>query len=539
MTGLGALLLVQARRERIVLPVWIAGISFLCFAVASAVTAEFADVAERTSIVVVATTSPAFLFMRGLPDGTSTGAVVFFQGYAFTAVLAALMSTFLVIRHTRADEERGREELITSTPIRRATPLAATLILGMAANLVLALGVFTAFTAAGLPTRGSLTAGFAVGVVGAFFLAVAAVLAQAMPSARGANGAAAGLVGAAYFVRGVGDALGTPDDGLTNVTSAWVSLLSPIGWGQRSRPFTVADAGPLVIMAMAATVLMVGVLWLRSNRDLGESLVPERPGRDRASAGSTSLLGLGWRLQLPTLIGWSMFAALLGGIAGGLGPTVSNVIGGNESLSQLIARLVPGSTGTIIDLFTTALLGIAGVLAAAAGIQTMLRLRTEEAEGRAELLLAAPRTKTQWLGANLIVAAISTVAVSVVAGIAASAGLTMAGIGTDSPGLLVAAAAAHLPAAAIFVAATAVLFATIPRLSIPLAWGLLAAGLVLGQFGELLRLPGWLQDVSPFRHSPAMPVEPFEPVPSLTMTGIAILGALLAGWVVRRRDLII
>ena len=57
----------------------------------------------------VAAVSPAFLFMRGLPDGTGIGAVVFFQGYAFTAVLAGLMSTFLVIRHTRTDEELGAE----------------------------------------------------------------------------------------------------------------------------------------------------------------------------------------------------------------------------------------------------------------------------------------------------------------------------------------------------------------------------------------------------------------------------------------------
>ncbi len=537
MTGLGALLLVQARRDRIVLPIWIAGISLLCFTIAAAVGTEFSDVAERTSIITVAATSPAFLFIRGLPDGISIGAVVFFQGYAFTAVLAGLMSTFLVIRHTRADEELGRSEFIASTPIQRATPLVATLVLGVAANGMLSLGIFAGFTAARLPVSGSLLAGFAVGAVGVFFLAVAAALAQVMPSAHGANGAAAGLVGGSYFLRGIGDAFGTPSTDLTHVTSAWVSLLSPIGWGQRTRPFTVADYGPLLIMAISAMVLALAVVWLRSRRDLGESLVPEHHGREHAVAGGTSLFGLGWRLQLPTLIGWGIFAALLGGIAGGLGPMVSTVIGGNESLAELIARLVPGSAGTIIDLFTTALLGVAGVLAAAAGVQAVLRLRAEESEGRAELLLAAPRTRTQWLGANVVIAATSTAVVAVVAGLTASAGLALAGAENDSPSLLVAAAAAHLPAAAIFVAATAVLFATIPRLSIPLAWGLLAAGLVVGQFGDLLQLPPWLQNLSPFRHSSAMPMEPFEPSAALIMTAIAILGAVIAGWAIRHRNL--
>ncbi|MCO4250666.1 hypothetical protein [Pseudarthrobacter raffinosi] len=124
------LLLIQARRDRIVLPAWILGIAFLGFAIAGAVATEFADESERAAIIGMSVASPAFRFIRGLPDGTSIGALVFFQGYSFTAVLAGLMSTFLVIRHTRTDEELGRAELVGSVPVRRAASLTATLILG-------------------------------------------------------------------------------------------------------------------------------------------------------------------------------------------------------------------------------------------------------------------------------------------------------------------------------------------------------------------------------------------------------------------------
>ncbi|MHA7304908.1 ABC transporter permease [Arthrobacter sp. TMN-49] len=532
-----ALVLAQARRERVVLPVWILGISFLGFAVASAVAAEFADVADRAAIISVAAVSPAFLFLRGLPDGTGIGAVVFFQGYAFTAVLAGLMSTFLVIRHTRSDEELGRAELIGSVPIPRAAPLTATLLLGAGANLVLALCTAAGFAGAGLPGPGALLAGAAVGSVGAFFVAVSATIAQVMPSGRAANGAAAGVVGAAYFLRGIGDALGTPNAELTHVTSGWISLLSPIGWGQRSRPFSVADPMPLVVLSAVALVLAVAVVVVRSRRDLGESLLPERAGRERAGVGSASLLGLAWHQQRPTLIGWSVAAGLLGSIAGGLGPVVTDMIGGNESLRELIARLVPGSRAEIIDVFTTALLGIAGVLGAAAGIQAVLRLRAEESEGRAEMLLAAPRSRTRWLGVNLLMAGASVTVVALVAGTATTIGLALSGVPVGRPGLLIGAALAHIPAAAVFVAATAVLFAAVPRVSVPLGWGLLACGLVLGQFGELLRLPVWLQDVSPFRHSAAMPVEQFDPAATLAMIAIAVAGAGIAAYLFRRRDL--
>jgi ABC-2 type transport system permease protein len=537
MSGIVRLVLFQGRRDRIVLPVWILGIALLGFAVAGAVATEFADVSDRATIINVAAVSPAFLFIRGLPDGTSIGAVVFFQGYTFTAVLAALMSTFLVIRHTRTDEELGRMELIGSAPVPRSASLTATLILGAAANLVLTLCVAAGFAAAGLAGSGAVMAGAAVGAVGFFFVAVSAVVAQVMPSGRGANGAAASLVGAAYFLRGIGDAFGTPNTGLTRVTSGWVSLLSPIGWGQRSRPFSAPDPAPLLVLTAAAIIVAAAVVVLRNRRDLGASLLAERAGRGRATIGGASFLGLAWRQQRNTLIGWCIFAALLGGIAGGLGPVVSDVMGGNESLRELIGRLVPGSRAQIIDVFTTALLGIAGVLAAASGIQAVLRLRAEETEGRAELLLTTPRSRARWLGVNLALAVASAAVVAITAGTAATIGLALSGTVNSSSGLLVGAALAHVPAAAVFVTATSVLFAAAPRLSIPFGWGMLAAGLVLGQFGELLGLPAWLQEVSPFRHSPAMPVEAFDPAGALTMSALALAAAVIAVLLLRHRDL--
>lgn len=531
------LALLQARSDRWLLPVWLLAIGILSFATAAAVAGQFGAESDRAAIIAVSAVNPAFLFLRGLPDGTGTGAVAFFGGYAFTAVLAGLMSTFLVIRHTRTDEELGRAELIGAAPLSRTSPLLATLLLGVAANIALALAVAAAFLAAGLPVTGAGVAGAAVGVVGTFFVAVAAATAQVLPSGRAANGAAAGLVGVAYLLRGVGDALGTPDADLQRVTPAWPSLLSPIGWGQRSRPFVEADPMPFLVPVAAAAILAAVVVLVRNRRDLGASLLPQRVGRARAGVAGTSLLGLAFRLQRATLIGWCVAAAAIGAVAGGLGPLASEAVAGNASLQDLIGRLVPGLQAEMLDLFITAILGIAGVLGAAAGIQAVLRLRAEEVEGRAELLLAAPVSRDRWLGANLVMAAGSVLAVTTTAGAAAAVGVGLSGTGNGAPGLLVPAALAHAPAAAVFLAVTAVLFAAAPRLCIPLGWGFLAVGLMLGEFGEVLGLPVWLQDLSPFRHSSAMPVEPFDTAGASVMTAIALAGAGLAAYLIRQRDL--
>lgn len=531
------LALLQVRRDRAVLAAWILGIAGLGYAAATAITTQFAAENERAALVAVAAASPAFLFLRGLPDGISSGAVTFFQGYSFTAVLAGLMGAFLVVRHTRADEDQGRFELLGSTGVTRAAPLQATLLLGTCANLVLALAVAGGLAGAGLPVKGSFLAGAAVGAVGLFFVGAAALVAQVMPSARTADGTAAALVGAAYLIRGAGDALGTADFSALQVTPAWPSLLSPIGWGQRIRPFTEAGPLPLLVLAGAAVLMGAAAVVLRRGRDLGASYIAaNESGPERARAGLVSMPGLAWRLQRGSLAGWCFTAAVLGAVAGGLGPVVRDALAGNPALMELMGRLVPGQSA-MVDLFTTAMLGMAGVLAAAAGIQAVLRLRAEEAEGRAELLLAVPASRLRWLGGTLAVAAVTTTAVAAAAGASAAAVLTVAQAGGSSPGTVFAAAMAHVAAALVFPALTVLVFAVASRWSSPAGWGFLAAGLVLGQFGELLGLPVWLQDLSPFRHSSAMPAEAFDPAGALLMAAVAIAAAAAASRLMRERDL--
>ena len=104
-------------------------------------------------------------------------------------------------------------------------------------------------------------------------------------------------------------------------------------------------------------------------------------------------------------------------------------------------------------------------------------------------------------------------------------------------GQYTAAALAHAPAALVFVSLTALVFATIPTLTIPLGWGLLVAGLVIGQFGDLLQLPDWVQNVSPFRHSSALPVEELDVASTVILCLVAALAAFIAAVLLSRREL--
>ena len=148
-----------------------------------------------------------------------------------------------------------------------------------------------------------------------------------------------------------------------------------------------------------------------------------------------------------------------------------------------------------------------------------------------------PTPRIRWLTGTLAVAALSTAAIPVITGAVAATVLAVSQAGGSSPDIVVAASLAHVPAALVFPALTALVFAFTPRLSSPVGWAALGVALVLAQFGELLGLPAWLRDLSPFRHSSAMPVETFNLQGALLMSGTALIVAALAGRAIYRRDL--
>ena len=237
MNLLGVLLRQRLRRDRVQLVLWIVGTAALALMATTAVTTTFGDTAEREGILRLTMIAPAILMFRGTPNGADEGQFAFFLIFAFVALLAGLMSTFLAVRHTRGDEEAGRAELVAATPASRVLPTTATAIHGVLANAVLGLAVAVAFLASGLDVAGSFVTGAATAACGVAFLSLGLVSAQLFRSSRAANSAGVAVVIAAYFVRGIGDAAGEPsDDGLAR-TPLWISWLSPIGWGQRTGAF--------------------------------------------------------------------------------------------------------------------------------------------------------------------------------------------------------------------------------------------------------------------------------------------------------------
>jgi ABC-2 type transport system permease protein len=535
---LGVLLRQRLRRDRWQLLIWILCIAFLALFSAASIDQTYGSATGRAELIRLAIANPTVLVLRGLPQGTGLAAVTFFEIFTFLALLAGLMNTFLAVRHSRAEEESGRAELVGSTPAARLTPTVATVIHGVLADIVLALATALGFMASGLPAYGSLLAGAAVGGAGVAFLAVGLLLAQVMSTSRGANGFASAVVVLAWVLRGIGDAIGTVDSSGTTMASGWPTWLSPIGWGEQFSPYVRNDWTPLLLQLGFAAVLIAAVFALQAVRDSGAGIVPERAGRRDALPMLNGPLGLAWRLQWPTIIGWTIGGLLTGVLAGALGSVVSTSIANDPSMANIrdaVAHLGAGGSGPMTALFLSAIMSIVGVLAAACAVQTVIRLRQEEVGGSAEVMMATPVSRVRWLLDFVLVGLIAIVLVLVAAALAAGLSATAAGEPASTFNDAFAAAAAQFPVALVYLGVLTLVFVVVPSWTVPVGWAALGAGAFIGIFGALIKLPDWLRHVSPFADAPVV-VGRVDWTGGYWMFGIAVVALAAAAALIRRRD---
>jgi ABC-2 type transport system permease protein len=537
MSALAVLVRHRARRDRVQLAIWIASTALLALFSASAVAETYGGAAERAGILRLAIDNPAILMVRGLPQGASLPAFIFFQIFTFLALLAALMSSFLAVRHSRAEEESGRAELVASTAASRSLATTATIVHGVLADLVLGVAVAVAFVAGGLPVAGSLVTGAATAAVGVAFVGVGLLGAQFSSSSRGANTIGVSAVLAAFVLRGVGDALGEPDVGALTMTSAWPSWLSPIGWAQHVAAYTRDDLTPLLLCLALAAASIAVVLALQSRRDSGASLTPERAGRVTARRSLNSSFALTWRLQWPTIVAWCVGGAVFGLLSASLAGVVVDAAETNPQLAETLRAFVSVDGGSMSGVLVSAMFEIVGVIAAACAAQVVMRARQEESSGAAELLLATPLHRARWLASYLAVAAIAACLVLLSGALASVAVVLSTGDAATRGTEAFLPALAQLPAALVYLGVAALLFVVLPRLTAPLGWTLVGAGVFLGVFGSLIGVPEWLSDLAPFTHTPVVVGGQTDWSGGAWMLAIGLAAASMALVLMRRREL--
>jgi len=530
-TGTGRLFRLAVRRDRVVGTAWVLGLFAFAYSQAASIVSLYPTQADLDRLARTAGgigANPAVVALQGPAyDASSYGGATAWQVVTPGVLLIGLMSILLLTRHTRQEEETGRAELVSAGVVGRHAWLAAGLLYVLAVNVVLAVLSALGYVSAGLPAPGSFTLAAVCGLTGLVFAGVAAICAQLTEYARPANGMALAVLGAAFLLRAIGD---------TSTELSWLSWLSPIGWAERFQPFA-GDRWEVLVLPLAALVILVAaaaVLLVR--RDFGAGVLATGLGPAAAPPWLGSPLGLAWRLQRGALAGWTVGAAVAGVSFGVIAQDMAQFASEDPETAKMLASL--GGSGSITDIYLAAILTWIGMLAAGYAVQATLRLRAEEAEQRAEPVLATTASRVGWAGSHLLVAAGGAAVVLATGG--ALAGLAhglRSGDVADQLGRVLGAALVQLPAVWVMAAVGAALFGLAPRLVVGATWAILAVALTIAMFGEPLRFAQWVLDLSPFAHLPRLPAADFVATPLLWLLAAAAVLAAAGLAAFRRRDL--
>lgn len=522
-SGTMRMLRLYLRRDRISLPLWLLLLSVpLASVYVGSILKVYPTQGARAGFAASITASPAQRALYGQVYNDSLGAVGIWKAGMFHLLIAVAV-ILTVIRHTRADEETGRTELVDSTAVGRYASLSAALLLSFGASIATGAIGASGLLTMDIPAGGSLAFGAALACSGLVFTALAAVAAQLSPSARFARGAAFTALGAAFTLRAIGDA----GDGQ-------LSWLSPLGWSLQVRPYAGDRWWVLLLHLVTTATLTLLAYRLLAGRDVGAGLIAERAGPGAAGKRLSGVHGLTWRLDRGALLLWTVGLGLYGLLMGSVVHGIGDELGGSTVVRDIVARM--GGTSALEEAFIAVAYTMMGMVVAAFAISLTMRLHQEESGQRAEPTLAGAVSRTKWLTSHLAAALIGSAVAMLASGFAG--GLVYGMAAGDLGGKLatvVGTAAVQLPAVWLLAAVTVGLFGLAPRFT-PVAWGVLVAFVAVYLIGELGRFPRWLLDLAPFAHTPRVGSD-FTAVSLLWLLAIDAALTMLGAVAFRRRDL--
>jgi len=484
---------------------------------------------DRNERMVLAETlkNPGMIAMMGPvygADNYTVGAMYSNTMFLWVAIAVAAMNFFLVTRHTRDDEENGRAEVIRSLPTGRLATLNATMITALIVNSLLAVGTGLGIAVQGIEAMdfaGSMLYGAALGAVGLFFAAAAAVFSQLSVSSRGAIVYSFSTLFVIYMIRAAGD-----------IGNETLSLISPLGLVQRSKLFVENNCLPVIVVIAEAIAVAAAAYVLNAVRDIDRGFITAGPGRKEASVLLRSSSGLAVRLLRNSIIGWIIILFALSASYGAILADIDAFVSESD-----FYRMVIGVSDdyTILEMFTATANIIGAIVALVPMLIITLKPRSEEKEGRAEGILARSVSRIKYIAGYTAPA----FAASVLFQLATAFGLYASSAAVlDEPislAYLLRANLVFLPAQWVMIGIAVFLTGLLPKITGAI-WAYFAFSFFTEFIGRMLNIPEWLSKTTPFGYTPQLPVDEIDPAALVALIGIAAVLTISGFVLFKRRD---
>ncbi len=502
--------------------VWIA-VLVLMLAYVGAYYKTLFDTQEKLNEFAAIGATPGMVAMIGKLGNLATmGAAVWTKIWMFNAMTLAIGMVFQVTKGARADEENGRTELFRSRPLGIHSTLAS--VVGGALLLCFVTGLLSTAVCIGLKldpagegVTGSILFGLSITAMGWIGVGIGALSNQFSSSASLSNSTGSILIMLFYSMRLMGD-MGTND------TLTW---LSPVGWCERMAPWA-ENRGWLIIPVIVLTaILIIMALWIESRRDYGAGVLRDKKGRSEARPIMKSSWGLVLHLYKGSIIGWSIGIMLSGMMFGSVAKSMIDLFSDSG---------IPMVGGSGMDSLLSFLLCFVGLVSVVEPMLIMTGLRSDEANGLTEVMLAKGISRTRIIMDRFIIGSCLAAIMLLLGGL--SCGFTYGAAANDMSQTwrLAFDALIYLPGIMAILGVIVLLFGYFPRTTIPAAWFLYGLMYFAVLLSDALKLPDWVLNILPFIGTPKVPYESYSASVFGYLIGAVVFLVLgIAG--VKKRDI--
>jgi ABC-2 type transport system permease protein len=441
----------------------------------------------------------------------------------------------------RGDEERGLLEEWLAAGVGR-TRYAVTRFLAFALTAVIAIGLTSAAIdlgavgAAGswLPLDALVEVSVALLALTLTVYAISMVVVQFAASRGAAAGLAGLVVGAIYVV----NALSRDAESLVPVAR----LVSPFYAYDLSQPLSPGGSFnlPATLILLAASFLLLALsVWLINLRDVGSPAVRRRQ-RERPA---TYLPARNPILRLPVLalvyeqrsgiLAWGIGSGFFAFYLASIGRQMLDLIKGSSGFRVYLTLI--GHGNPYLALTGYLWFGIFVALLSVFAITQVARWSADDNEGRLEMILSAPVSRTRVVVERAVALTLRMAGVIAITSLAFWLGAAAASITVD-PGSLTVASVVLIPFGLSFAAIGAVLASRVPRAAVAVLTAYAFLSYLLSELGPLLKWPDWALKLSIFNLYGTPLTSGVDWTGLWIMVGITLAGFGVATVLMQRRD---
>jgi ABC-2 type transport system permease protein len=468
----------------------------------------------------------------------TVGGYVQYRAYGSLVIVFSIWALASASGAARRNEERGIDELILATGLSRVRAAAAHVAAFAIASFVAALAASAGLMVGAIAGQESYPIGPAVEA--AVLLAAIATscyslvfLVAQVVAPRMATGTAGAVLLGLFLVNSLSRSFNSLH------TLRW---LSPFRYYELSTPlppggnFDVTAVVVLFGVAITATSL-AAVAFTR--RDLGSALLAlrasARPPTYEASRARV------WQIPIvrdlyDRRVGLATWAAGVSGMAALFVVLTKTIVQPLLSIPGLATYFAAIMHGPIYQSFLAAIwFGFAQLLMAGFAITQVARWSAEDTDGRLELILSNPVSRTRVVIERALALALGALIIAAMSMLAVSVESHYQSIDVDG-GSLAEASLMLVPVGLVFAAVGAVLAARLPRATVGILGIFAFASYLILQIGPLFKLPDWVQDLSAFKLYGQPLTEGIDGTGLAIMVAIVLFGFWTSAIVMQRRD---